>query len=69
MSSKAKNIEEEEMNKDNITDNSHVSNKKQKYITGYILLKDILYTVFHVDCELYTCPYDDLSNMDRGIRK
>lgn len=69
MSSKAKNIEEEEMNKGNITDNSHVSNKKQKYITGYILLKDILYTVFHVDCELYAYPYDDLSNMDRGIRK
>lgn len=41
----------------------------EKSLKAYSLLKDLLITIYNVDCNLSSYPYDNLEAMDKGIRK
>lgn len=41
----------------------------KKSLKAYSLLKDLLLTIYNVDCNRSTYPYDNIETMDKGIRK
>ena len=41
----------------------------QKALKAYSLLKDLLLTIYNVDCNRSAYPYDNIETMDKGIRK
>lgn len=41
----------------------------KRSLKAYSLLKDLLLTIYNVDCHRSAYPYDNIEDMDRGIRK